>query len=369
MRRSTKVLAGISALAAVALLAAGPTAAAPGMKIGFYDEALTLGYPDDFGFRTLKDLKAQVIRMNLSWYKVAKSKPANGADPNDPAYDWSQYDEAMDRAQKIGIDVMLSIFGTPGWANGGRSFQYAPNDMGDLEAFAEAAAKRYNGNAHPRVALWAAGNEPNAPNFLKPQSELRGGKWVFVSPETYAQMCNAVVRGIAAGPGGAKVACGVLNPNGKLAPNGKRDSVAPVLFLKLMAAAGATGMDAIAINPYPYSKLIKPDQVVKSKQNVPLGNLPSFIKAVDQAYGKQMRIWVTEYAYQTDPPDKRFGVSWKTQAQYMTQAFKIMRKNPRIDFGCWFQIKDDSQLGGWQSGVISTNDVRKPSYAAFRNLR
>jgi hypothetical protein len=364
-----KVLAGFLATTAVALLCASVISAAPGMKIGFYDEALTLGYPDDFGFRTLKDLRAQVLRMNLSWYKVANSRPANPANPDDPAYDWSQYDTALGYAQQYGIQVLLSIFGTPGWANGGKSFQYAPNDMSDLEGFAEAAAKRYNGGAHPRVSLWAAGNEPNAPNFLRPQSELRNGKWVFVSPGIYAQICNAVVRGIAAGPGGAKVACGVLNPNGKLVPNGKRDSVAPVLFLRLMAAAGASGMDAIAINPYPYSKLIRPNQFVKSKQNVPLGNISVFIKAVDRAYSKRMRIWVTEYAYQTDPPDKHFGVPWATQAKYLTQGFKIMRKNPRIDYGFWFEIKDDSRLEGWQSGVISTSNVKKPSYAAFRNLR
>ena len=36
------------------------------------------------------------------------------------------------------------------------------------------------------------------------------------------------------------------------------------------------------------------------------------------------------------------------------------------DVALWFQLKDDSRLAGWQSGVISTHDVRKPSYRTFR---
>jgi hypothetical protein len=70
-------------------------------------------------------------------------------------------------------------------ANGGRAFQYALRLMADLRAFATAAAKRY-----PQVQLRMAWNEPNAPNFLQPQSVRRSGRWIFVSPETYARICT-----------------------------------------------------------------------------------------------------------------------------------------------------------------------------------
>jgi hypothetical protein len=33
-----------------------------------------------------------------------------------------------------------------------------------------------------------------------------------------------------------------------------------------------------------------------------------------------------------------------------------------------FQILDDSQLGGWQSGVMTNSAKKKPSYAAFKAL-
>ena len=46
-----------------------------------------------------------------------------------------------------------------------------------------------------------------------------------------------------------------------------------------------------------------------------------------------------------------FGVSYAKQALYLTQAYAIARKNPRIDMMLWFLVKDEPNLGGWQSGL------------------
>jgi hypothetical protein len=34
----------------------------------------------------------------------------------------------------------------------------------------------------------------------------------------------------------------------------------------------------------------------------------------------------------------------------------------------WFLLKDDPNLGGWQSGLISIAGKKKPAFAAFANL-
>ena len=78
------LLAGVLAVVLVAATAVSASAAR-GMKVGFYDEALTLEYPDDFGFRTLADLGADIVRMNLYWNRVATSRPRHPRDPGDPA--------------------------------------------------------------------------------------------------------------------------------------------------------------------------------------------------------------------------------------------------------------------------------------------
>lgn len=364
--RGTRTLARFAVLAVVASAAAASLApgasAAPGLEIGFYDEALTLEYPDEFGFQTLQDLGADVLRMNLYWYKVATRRPKNATNPKDPAYNWTQYDRAMARAKKYGVDVILSIIGTPKWANGGRSFEYAPRNPADLASFATAAAKRYR-----QVTRWLAWNEPNAPNFLKPQSVETSAGWQFSSPAIYARICNAIVSGVNRVQKRDTVACGVLNPRGKSEPNGRRDSVAPVLFLEGMKRAGARP-EVIAYHPYTWTPRITPTTKVKSKNAITLGNFNRLVSAINRLYGKRMRIWVTEYGYQTAPPDPDFGVSWEKQATYMRQAFTFFRKHPRIDVALWFLLKDDSRLAGWQSGVISTDNERKPSYAAFKGL-
>jgi hypothetical protein len=100
---------------------------------------------------------------------------------------------------------------------------------------------------------------------------------------------------------------------------------------------------------------------------VTLGNLDVLIKAVTQLYGNK-RIWITEYGYQTNPPDSIVGVSWAKQAAYVTQSFAIARKNPRIDMMLWFLLKDEPSIAGWQSGLITASGKRKPSFNAFMKM-
>ena len=46
---------------------------------------------------------------------------------------------------------------------------------------------------------------------------------------------------------------------------------------------------------------------------VTLGNISDLIREVTRLYGNK-RIWITEYGYQTNPPDQLFGVSYAKQA-------------------------------------------------------
>ena len=98
-----------------------------------------------------------------------------------------------------------------------------------------------------------------------------------------------------------------------------------------------------------------------------LGNINDLIKEVTRLYGNK-RIWITEYGYQTNPPDRLFGVTLAKQAAYLTQAFALARKNARIDMMMWFLLKDEPSLAGWQSGLLTTTGKKKPAYAAFMKM-
>lgn len=137
------------------------------------------------------------------------------------------------------------------------------------------------------------------------------------------------------------------------------------------ASAGATGFDAYAHHPYYGTPTETPTTPPRARADgrpstaVTLGNLDRLIREVSRLFGKK-RIWLTEYGYQTNPPDTVFGVSWLKQAAYLEQAVRIVRANPRVDLFLWFLLVDDTSGGGWQSGLITASGVRKPSFAAFQ---
>jgi hypothetical protein len=131
--------------------------------------------------------------------------------------------------------------------------------------------------------------------------------------------------------------------------------------------------DAYAHNPYygvpTETPTTKPPSTRSGRAPtaVTLANIETLIAEVGRLYGRRP-LWITEYGYQTKPPDSQFGVSWALQAKYLTQAFGIARRNPRIAMMLWFLVRDEPNLSGWQSGFFTAAGKRKPSYTAFRNL-
>jgi hypothetical protein len=52
----------------------------------------------------------------------------------------------------------------------------------------------------------------------------------------------------------------------------------------------------------------------------------------------------------------------------MKDAYAIARKNPRIDMMLWFLVKDEPNLGGWQSGLATVTGKKKPSWSTYLSL-
>jgi hypothetical protein len=368
---------------AVAVVLAPTASASQSLRIGIFDDGVVLYGEPDLVFPQLQKTRTQLLRVNLWWsgpgITVATRKPKRPADPNDPAYNWDTYDRTVRFSIVNGIIPIFSIIGTPPWANAAKGWNVAPTNARDLQNFAAAAQKRYSGtfvNADgvvlPRVSLWMAWNEPNNPVFLKPQYRRVGKTWTIQSGRDYAKLCNAVVSGIKSVQRTSKVACGATGPRGNNNPNSSRPSVSPIPFLRAMKAGGAKGFDAYAQHPYYGSPAetpsAKPPPGLRGQPPtaVTLGNIDVLIGELDRLYGRQMRVWVTEYGYQTNPTDQIFGVPWSKQAAYLTQAVSIVRANPRIDMFLWFLLRDEQRLSGWQSGLMTYDGKRKPSFAAFQ---
>jgi hypothetical protein len=366
-------------LAAVAALASpGSAVASRHMLLGLFDDASTYGAPAST-FPLLEQLHVQVVRLTLTWGGrdgVANDRPAHPNDPADPAYHWGRYDRAVADATRAGMEVLFTIVGTPDWANARRGPRVAPTSALPLRQFASAAALRYSGTfldttsgrILPRVSLWLAWNEPNNSVFLRPQFVRAGGRWRFAAAETYARICNAVYRGVHSVGGPERVACGATAPRGYNDPLAARPSTAPIAFIRAAAKAGLRRFDAWAHHPYYSFPRETPATRLSDPHGVGFGDLDRLTRVVTQLYGARP-LWITEYGYQTNPPDTFYGVSWSAQAAYLRAAYRSAQANPRIGLFTWFLLRDSASLAEWQSGLMTTRGLKKPSFAAFAGLR
>lgn len=353
-----------------------PANAAPGMLVGIFDPNRPFDSPDQT-FPMLVNLRAQIIRVNLDWYNVAKKRPEHPIDPKDPAYDWDRYDALLLNADKNKIQVLFTIYGTPRWANGTKKgLNRAPRQMLFLKQFATAAAKRYSGTFKrtddvvlPAVRRWLAWNEPNNPIFLAPQwAKKNRNRYTPVAAKVYAGMCTAVWSGVhSTHLRNEVVACGATGPRGNNAPKSRRPSISPLAFLAAVKKFGLRNFDVWAHHPYYGRPSESPSTKPKDRTSVTLANIGDLTKLLTKLYGNK-KLWITEYGYQTRPPDKAFGVSWIKQAQYLSKAYALARKNPRITMMLWFLLRDEGRLSGWQSGLFTAAGVKKPAYNAFRRL-
>ena len=111
----------------------------------------------------------------------------------------------------------------------------------------------------------------------------------------------------------------------------------------------------------------RPAAKPRNPRAITFANIGKLIDEVTILYGEKP-IWITEYGYETSPPDRIFGVTWDRQATYMHEAYTIARRNPRIDMLLWFLVRDERRTTGWQSGLVSAGGLRKPAFFKFQRL-
>jgi hypothetical protein len=362
VRFVTRLLA-IACLAAAALVPAAT--AADRMWVGFHDDPeLRFDGTRYAAMDLARKNESTVLRTLVEWHRIAPTRPASASDSFDPAYKFDDLDDYVRNAQQRGMEVLITLWGTPKWANGGQKPQALPRNMRDFENFARAVASRYSGRnpGYPFVRFYSIWNESNLATFLVPQFDARGR---IVSPRNYARLAAAGYAGIKAGNRRGLVAVGETSSNGrdKKRP-GLTDTVAPATFMKGVAAANRRlKFDAWAHHPYPFPVNQKPTQLVRYP-NVTLKSMPRFEKDLDLAFRrKNIKIWITEYGNETRPGEPK-GVSEAQQAAYIPQALAMARADVRVGMFVWF-VMEDNPGSLWQSGIYRDNGSAKPAQTRF----
>jgi hypothetical protein len=365
--------------------------------------------------RRMERLGVERVRLTAGWSALAPEPNAkrmprfNPANPDEyPREPWSQLDRAVKAVTSAGLDVQIDIaFWAPRWAvqrkrrarRGRYRFEPNPELYGQ---FAEAVARRYNGTHRdpaqpgarlPAVRLWTTWNEPNHPSFLLPQWERVGDTWVPRSPHLYREMHEQGYASIKRINPLNQVLLGGTSAGGGETPGTNR-AVAPLRFLRELACVDRRGhpldrpecedfepLQADGYAHHPYSLYQRPDAPNLHPDDVAMGDLDRLSHLLKRLHrlGRittQLPIFVTEYGYESNPPDVVRGVSLTQQARYHGLATFLAWKQQDVALFAQFLLNDvDLSEGahgpveeskGWQTGLYFSDGRPKPMVQAFK---
>jgi hypothetical protein len=307
------------------------------VRFGIQDDAWLEYGPGTLAARAaeLDELGFELVRVTLAWHEIERARGDR---------DWSRADRLLGALRAERLVPVVTIWGTPRWANGGRSPNWAPVRGSSIAAFASAAATRY-----PFVRHWTIWNEPNQRRWLRP-----------TTPAAYvARILNPAYAAIKRANPRAKVAGGVT------APRGAYLGVSPVDFIRGMDRARAR-LDAYAHHPYP----LRPQDTPWGGgcghcRTITMATLERLLREVGRAFPRA-RIWLTEYGYQTSPPDRVLGVSPALQARYLADALRRAHAARKVDMLIHYLYRDEPEVGRWQSGLETSAGRAKPARSAAK---
>ena len=244
----------------------------------------------------------------------------------------------------------------------------------------------------PRVAVWAIWNEPNLSGWLAPQYK---GRRLPVSPGIYRGIfLSAYDALVASGHSKDEILMGDLLPfarSGKTYPA----RVSPIAFLRELAcvdrryrpyrggAAAARGctnyqpLPGTGIAYHPYTLAGGPEVLTPLPDDATINDLRRLDRALSKLSSRfvdhRMPIWITEFGFQTDPPDP-FASPLSLVPRFMSESEWLAYHDRRVKSYAQYPLSDDTTFGrglgrfhGFQSGIdSSSNRPKKLVYQAFK---
>ena len=430
MSRTSRLL--ILAFAFSALLV--PAAqASPTQTSIMMDDDLLLYRNDDTAARALTAMKkigVDTVRVTVLWKVVAENARPSKAEiaklqgrakenarkqaarfkattPSTyPRRNWDRYDNLVRSAGRVGIKIYFNLTGPgPAWAhvkppNAQRSLRatWKPRPTA-FKQFAQAVGKRFDGTYRdensdravlPRVSFWSLWNEPNQAGWLSPQWE----NGVAASPGIYRKLHQYGYRGLLASghhTGKDIILMGETAPLGSDAKTAKAP-MRPGLFLRELATGAGAAADFAARGPllsngyahHPYTKNVPPTQVDANPDSLTMANINNLGTLLDGlsaqtsgAIPNGLALFMTEFGFETNPPDPFSGVPLDSQALFNTVGEYQAYKNPRIASQAQFLYRDvdpvrrhpKTSKAFWftyQSGLFFRNGTPKPAFNAYQ---
>lgn len=378
-------------LVAVVLLSAAQARAA--LQLGLQDPGFAAPASSasaGLASAALGKIDGSVIRVGVDWSQVVTDTTTmpSGFDPSnpgDPHYDWTSIDTAVRRAAQLHARVILDLFRAPQWAEGPNRPSLGTIARGGWDpspqafaSFAHAAAVRYGGAYPdplqagarlPRVGYWEIWNEENLPIYLGAPNLV--GEYRSLLDAGYA-----AIKGVSSAN---VIVIGGLAPVSYLPPL----SMAPLQFAAQLLCLRQVGTtfraasscpqraDFDAFGIHPYSLAATPTKHAYAYDNVlvgDLGKVQALIAAADRLHTAAPRIhhqiWVTEWAWFTNPPNNLYGDSPAAAARYVAYSLYEMWRSG-IDLVIWQNVQDTSTVADPGGGLYTAAGAPKLMLSAY----
>ena len=374
--------------------------------------------------------KAELAKLPKGKIKRGAQKQSSrfkAANPSTyPIRNWDRYDNLVKAAGERGIRIYFNVTGPgPSWAHTkppanlrALAGPYKPKP-GAFKQFVQAVGTRFSGayrdengsrGTLPRVSFWSLWNEPNQAGWLSPQWEKRGSSVVPASPALYRKLYQYGYRGLVAS--GHRVDNDVILL-GETAPLGvdnrnPKSPIRPGLFLRELACIAPNGtpysgnaakardcgdfgarggLQANGYAHHPYTKNVPPTVRDPNPDSMTMANaselgtlLDTIASRSNGAIPANLPLFMTEFGFETNPPDPYSGVPLASQAQFNMIGEWQAWSDPRISAQSQFLLQDVEPVRThrrgskaywftYQSGLYynsRTNPGAKPAAFAYQ---
>ena len=406
-------------IALVLLAALAPSAAASPRQLTIVqDDAAFLGVSGHDPDKSMADAKAlgvDIVRIFIVWRYVSPDPGSRtlppGFDPanqDDPHYDWSRYDALVERARKHGMKLYFTLAPPiPWWGSedpngcphpvGGyffleRSCHWKPDPI-LFGKFARAVAQRY-GSKGPSayggsVVLYSLWNEPNLEHYLFPQVEGRRRAPIDVAARRYRQLWYEGWKAITAADQAMRnrvlfgETAAISSPIDTLYGALCLDPDGRPFRGRLRRAQGCSRprtlpIGGIAIHPYNNHAAGTVFTRSYSRDSHAAAYVHRIHRLLDRAarlgrIPRGRKIFLTEFGFQTNPPDGTYGLGLRRHAAAINEADRLYYGDPRIEAVAQFELYDapvfhreTEERDTYTTGLAFKDGSPKPAWDAFR---
>lgn len=354
----------IALLAMLATGALGAIAAPASAKVpaNFFGMDATVT-PAASEYHGMKQAGADVYRVGFFWREIEPRPPVGGIFHN---YDFTEPDKAMRGAIMAGLDVQVTLIGSPSWVGEFKTNPWTtPEGRANWAPFVGAVLDRYGPDgtyweerpdlpARPPIAyqVW---NEQNSEVAFAPKA----------NPTQYAKLFNAAADEIAARDPGSE-----MLPGGMFGTPQGPDSIYAWDFLEQFVAEPGVKERLEGVAVHPYAGMLRGLKFQMRKMRNTMNRIGL----------KSLPIQITELGWSSQKPSKEreilFYQGRKGQAKLTDKALKVLikkRKQWGLERILWYAWRDISlqesfSLGcGFcqKTGLVKANGKPKPAYRKY----